>query len=971
MWQRLVRANPDTHLRQFAEIGTKLTACGITTAYRRLSVFHVSAMPRAYLEFFVQLGGIMDVQMYLFNPSREFWIDDPTVKQHLRELAKNGEALAWLEPPHPLLSGFGRGTQAFLASVVDATEGDVNSETWGDDQSDSLLHMLQADLRGKGAQPAAKWDLTDGSLQFHACHGPLREVEVVQDLILRWLAEHPGAQPREIQVLVPDMESYAPFIESVFRVSEPNAALPCSISKRPAVSAGAVAAAFVRLMKFHESRMTAPETLELLELDPVRERYGLAPEDPARLRGLVNRAGIRWGRDAEHLQQVVAGAQIPDTVTWRRGLDRLLAGFALGRCAGGEEMIQAGALGALRVCDEVEADAANLLGTLCTFLDDLGETATGIRQRSRRKVSEWAEFHTRTLERFFRGTESSFRELTEIRRGIKNLCGAAKLAGDPEVGAEVVATAIEAQLGGMAPAGSSEQNAVLFTPLRSMQVTPRRLIILLGVNEGVFPRADMRPAFDLLARQPRYGDRSLRHEDRLAFLEAILSARDRLILTYTGRNITNNKELPPSPAVTELRQYLASRRQDVAGEPDRPAKPQPVATVEHLLHGFNPQYYQAHGALFSYSTENFAAARVLAGVAGAQGAPPDVPSGARPTAGTDQTAPAAPGVAAVMPTVALEVLQKFFSNPAQYFYQNLLQVRLLDPQRDILAESEMFDRGTLEDYALHGVLVEDLLARSTPGGAQADYVPADDTYWHGLQERALTPLGSFGRGQTKQRFAALKAFLNEPRGELAYPNLYQALQALRAQPPQQSEVITVPSGGFMVAGRLPLIGPPDGRQLLRFRYASIKAKDRVQAWVAHVVGHAAGARFATHLVGKDRKKDETIAPLSREQAGEILARLLVFYAGGCRALLPFAPASSYAYAAKATAENPEEAGESAAEAAWSGPRYPEVDDDYLRQAWGDEGPMRHAEFGRTAQGIWQELVAAGAAPADGQEDDHA
>lgn len=962
MWRNLVEANSETYLSQFMEMPGKLKTSGISEAYKRITVFHTSAIPGAYMQFFFEIGKLMEVQMYIFNPSKEFWIEDSDVRKHIKELMKNDEKnLAWLTPPHPILSGFGKGTQAFLATVLDATEGNVNpdnKEIWAEDKDNNLLQNIQADIRNKGESKKIEAK-DDGSIQFHACHGPRREVEVVKDLILKWFEKHPESEPRDIQVLVPDMETYAPFIESVFQVNDHNPPIPCSISKRPAVSAGAVGSAFIRLMKLNESRMTAPEVVEMLELDPIRERYGLEPNDVMMMRGLVNEAGIRWGRDQEHLESVFGKSKnpMPDTVTWRRGLDRLLAGFAVGRCEEGEDMLDAGGLGSLRVYDGVEGNTAELVGKLGQFFEDLCETAETM--NGKHKVSEWTELYTAILERFFRGTDSSFIELSEIRRGIAAISQTAGAAGDPEVGADVMAAAIEAHVGGMEPAGKSDVNAVLFSPMLTMQVTPRKLIIMLGLNEGIFPRADQRVAFDLLAIRPRYGDRSLRYEDRLAFLEGLMGARERLIITYTGRNISNNKEIPPSPAVTEFMQYLNSFSQ----EEDKDGKKIPlVVRIEHKLHGFSPEYYRKDKKdpkLFSYSRSNYEAACVL--------------SGAQPEKKADDQLSAVCGQSTDKKEVTLEKLQEFFVNPAKYFYTKVLQVRLTDPARDNVSDSEMFDSDNLEDYKINDIMLKDILGSSSSPRA-ADFEPGDD-YYERFQEQSLIPLGVFGAGSTRRKLLDLRKHLNETTFS-DDKTLYQALRALR-ESEKNPIAVNFECGNYTVSGNLPILEYPGRKVLLRFRYATIKPKDRVRAWLMHVVGHAAGKSFYTDLIGKKNKKEEgnaTIAPLSQVQAMEILSKILTLYDKGCREKFPFAPACSYAYANAIIMKFPKETAKMKAYEKWDDYYFPEHNDPYLFDAWGQDGLMVHKEeFGDNASNFWEKYFLVPeqvSAAKDNQEEGH-
>lgn len=974
LWRQLVADEPETYLKQFLNMRETLPACGISETYRRVTVFHTSAMPLAYMQFFVELGRIMPVEMFLFNPSEEFWIEDSTAKQHLRELIENGEDLAWMTPPHPILSGFGRGTQALLGTVLDVPDAVIHDQMRGENKNETLLQIVQADIRRRGnadnRTTALENAKDDGSIQFHICHGPMREVEVARDLIFRWFAQNPGSQPRDVQVLVTDMETYAPFVESVFRVTDHNPPIPCSISRRPAVSAGAAGAAFVRLMQFNESRMSAPETIELLELEPVRERYNLEADEVSDIRNLVNTAGIRWGRDGNHIAKALDTDKdsLPDTVTWRRGLDRLIAGFAFGRCADDNNMITAGELGGLHVCAEVEGNTAELVSKLAQFYEDLCVTADDISANETRRVSSWAGFYTAMLERFFRGTENSFAELAEIRKGIKAVADAAEVSGDPEVPAEIAAAAIEAQLGGVAPAGKADINAVLFSPLHTMQVTPRKLIIMLGLNEGTFPRADQRPAFDLLAIKPRYGDRSLRYEDRLAFLEAIMSARERLIITYTGRNISNNKEIPPSPAVTELQQYLNTFTRD-----DSLIKP-----VEHKLHGFNPDYYSTDqaGRLFSYSRSNHAAAKILAGIPDSPYAITAASTGGQAAALEDSSAG---GTAEPdgKKQVTLETIQDFFENPAKHFYTNILKIRLTDPARGDVSESEMFDGDKLDEYKINDIMLKHILAKSGTG-EKADFEPDDDYYKH-LQEQALIPLGTFGLGKTREQLNALKEFLNSQKIPDHQSSLYQSLlnlETAKANPNQ----IRATFSQHEISANLPILACPrdnaDNRVLLCFRNSSIKPKDRLRAWLAHLAGHAAGDCFETIIAGNKKGEIEVniIPPVARHLAEERLAAILALYEEGCTELIPFAPKTAHAYAEQIRKDDDEVKADEKAIETWGGYIFPENNDLYLFDAWGEAGPMTHSDFADNTMTFWNEFpfpsadkAKATPAPADPEE----
>ncbi len=930
LWRRLVEAEPETYLRQFSAAPANLAGCGIRQAFKRVSVFHVTAMPRAYLHFFTQLGRWMDVQMYVFNPSEAFWIEDPTVQQHMRALACSTESPEWMQPPHPLLSSFGRGTQAFLATLLDISGGQTHECSWGRDAQDCLLHQVQHDVRSKGG---LQLNATESeSIQVHACHSPMREVEVAKDLLLQWFASHPDAQPRDVQVLVAGLETYAPFIEAVFQVGEAGAPIPCVMSRRPGPGSGSVGAVFTRLLRLADSRMTAPEVMELLEVEPVRERYGLSTEDVAGLRALVDAAGIRWGRDQAAVDAALGVGVMSDTVTWRRGLDRLLAGMAIGRVAG-DGMIRAGALGDLLVCDGVEGASAERLGKLGQFYEDLCATAAVL--QGDRKVSRWAEEYGSVLERFFQATEDAFIEIGAIRKAVRALRDSAVQAGDPEIPAAVMAMAIESQIGSVVSQGNCTANAILFSPLQTMQVTPRRVILMMGLNEGSFPRSDDRTAFDWIGRNPRYGDRSLRYEDRLAFLEGVMAARDRLLITFTGRSVADNAPVPPSPVVTEFLQYLGGR----AG-----------CTVQKL-HAFDPAYFRAGGPLVSYSGSNYDAAQVIAA-----GGPPrtgwksrtgSVPAAA-PVPGCPLPVTAGAAVSGDIQPVELRDLQDFFSNPARAFFTRILQVRIDNPLRGLLADCEVMGDDTSEDSRM----LEAVLDHRVKGG-RAD---ENDRFALFLRERGLIPPGVFGFERTRSRIREMDEWLHRESKQAGVPIL-QLLQLIREAAAVR---LSASTGAGSVCGNLPLVVCGGVELNVCFRYATTSARDAVRAWVGHVAGNAAGRKFATLVLG--RKSEHVFKPF--EQADTALANLSVLlelYRQGQVSVLPFAPETSQAYVKNLSSLDPgdnEARAEALEQAAskWAGWEHSESRDAYRVAAWGKEGPCGQAKFGEVALAFWKPLL---------------
>ncbi len=902
LWRALIAENPHSYLRLNQCIQRELTTnTEIRQIYDRLAVFHLSTLPPAYITFFELLARHIDVTLYVFNPSQEFWLDDPTQKQHLKQMCFGEIEARFYDPPHPLLSGLARGTQAYLSTLLDRC--DEPEAAFGPNRTDTLLQTLQTEIRMRAPQSGQRPQHDDGSLQIHICHSPAREVEVAHDLILRWFETYPDSQPRDVQILVTDLATYAPFIDATFKPNDSTAAIPCTLSKRPAASAGTIGNAFIKLLKINDARMTAGECMDLLSVDPIREAYGLTPEDIAALRNRVSAAGIRWGRDADHLHRVI-GAPIPDTATWRHGLDRLLVGLALGpETASGtpRDFISAGALGTVLPYTDVEGEAAKQVGTLARFFADLDALAEALNET--RTLSAWHRFLHDLLARFFVDTEASVAELNGLRRTLRSLAEIAPLAKDPILSGSIIALFLESSLATLSPAGNCVANTVLFTPLQSMQVTPRKLILLLGLNEGTFPRTDQRVAFDLLGVQPHFGDRSLRHEDRLAFLEALLSAREQLIITYQGRSTSDNQPIPPSPVVTELLQYLDGS----------------VTPIEQRLQGFNPAYFTGKRPLFSYSHDHYVAALARA----TQNPAPAVPALVR-------DAPPAPQIAEADAVVALAELQLFCQHPAKYYYTQGLELFLRT--EETFDDEECFALDGLGRYALKRDLVEVLLADQS-----AEPEPA---FYRAYQEKGELPLGSYGLAAAQQQKTEAADFL-ATRCTTLNATYRELLCAQQEATPQQ---ITAACGPCAVRGVVPL-HVRDGQNVhVTWTLGSLTAKHSLGAWLTHVAGHAAGLSFQTLILSKKAEDEISFAPLERSCAQQALEQIVDRFKQGRTQRPPFTPDTAIAFIEKmnsAAAITPEEARTVAARAFTAGYEHT---DPYYQLAWQDASPTDDPRF---------------------------
>ncbi|NLB55817.1 MAG: hypothetical protein GX811_08660, partial [Lentisphaerae bacterium] len=461
-------------------------------------------------------------------------------------------------------------------------------------------------------------------------------------------------------------------------------------------------------------------------------------------------------------------------------------------------------------------------------------------------------------------------------------------------------------------------NTILFSPFRTMQVTPHKLIVMLGLNEGSFPRTERRTAFDLLAIQPRYGDRSLRLEDRLAFLEAIMCARARLIITFTGKNISNNNPIPPSPAVIELLQYLND---------SEPAEENHIKPINQKLHGFNPAYYsKTEPQLFSYSHSNYLAATALmtSHSNGCESEPVHGHSAPDPKELSD--------------------LREFFENPAKFFFTEILNIRIPNPEWDTIEDTELFDLYGLHEYKFTQNLLDKILddPNSEP----------DREFFNILQEQSAIPLGTHGIALANRIYKDMQQYFATAGIIELDKSLLDTLLEQRSLP---NTNLRVQCEHGTVTGLLPIFTRDQQDFLLFFRYSKIKPKDRLNARLAHLLASAAhGKPLSTVLVGSAEERD-FLKPIPPEEARHKLNQIIGLYLKGHREILPFAPATSFYFANKYTPETNQAEFDQIAGTAWRQGLFPENRDAYLFEAWKQDGPTSNPDFSDIAIKFWKDF----------------
>jgi exodeoxyribonuclease V gamma subunit len=672
LWRLVVRDAPARHRVDLLEaFGAACVAGRIPpdALPPRVAVFGIPSLPPPSLEVFGRLADAADVHLLLVNPCRREWSTIVSEPELARRSAR-GEDLHF-EIGNPLLASLGKQGREFLDLARERVGHQVD-EAFVEPSTDTVLGRVQADVLdlrhpGRDDTPVVATAADDGSIEIHACHGPLREVEVLHDRLLALFDAHPDLRPSDVVVMTPDIEAYAPAVEAVFDTVPAARRIPFTIADRSLGAESPLVRAFLALLELPASRYEATRLMALLDVEAVRRRFGLTETDLALVREWVRASGIRWGVDAE--ARATAGLPALPEHTWRFGLDRILAGYAR---RGDDHPLVAGIL----PLDDVEGTQARAAGLVATF----AEAAFALRDTlaASRPAAAWARDLATLVERFFAPSEAEQAAAQALRGALASLDDVARDAGaDEPVSLAVVDAHLRRALATPVATGRFLAGRVTFCAMVPMRSVPFEVVCLLGLSDGAFPRAQRPPAFDLMAADFRRGDRSRRDDDRWLFLEAILSARRQLYASYVGRDIRDNEPRPPSPLLAELIDVLAR----CYGFTDR--------VVQHPLQPFSAKYFTGEGPLFSYADEFAAASRVAAGARRRS-----VPLVETRLPDADES----------WRTITVDQLVQFFRNPARFLLKERMGIHL--GERAGLVESrEPLLLNGLEAYQLREELL--------------------------------------------------------------------------------------------------------------------------------------------------------------------------------------------------------------------------------------------------------------------------
>jgi exodeoxyribonuclease V gamma subunit len=789
----------------------------------RLSLFGATRMTTEQRAVLSALAVHREVHLWLPHASPAMW----SALAGASASARRREDTTALAVQHPLLASLARDTRELqlLLGPVDDTHHPAPPP------GDSLLAHVQAAIRDD--RPPVEAATADGTLQVHACHGPPRQVEVLREALLRLFQDDPTLEPRDVLVMCPDVESYAPLVRAAFGqpgAGHPGHRLRVRLADRSLRQTNPLLDTLAGLLELADGRVTASQVLDLAATAPVRRQFGFRDDDLERVRDWAARAGVRWGLGRQQREAYALHA-VPQN-TWDTGLGRILLGVAA-------DETELEWLGLALPLDDVDSSDIDLAGRLAELVDRL--IAVLARLRGPQPVQEWVAALTDALDLLTDVTDDDDWQRAQAHR---QLAEAAEHGSDAVLRLADVRVLLAGRLAGRPNRANFRTGELTICTMVPMRSVPHRVIALLGLDDGVFPRGGSVDGDDVLQRDPCLGERDVRSEDRQLLLDALMSASDHLLLLYTGADPVTGAARPPAVPLGELLDVV----RQTTGDEELTG-----VLRRHPLQPFDPRNFLSDRP-FSFDTASLAGAR----------------------AAVAERLPPRPFLAAPLEQrtgdVPLRDLIAFLVHPTKAFLSRRLGVHL--PER----EEGVHDALQAELDPLQKWDVGDRMLAARLSGVDTA------AFWQAEWRRGTLPPGPLGMRLLHDLEAAV-----EP--------LAAAAADVHVGVARVMDVDLALDGTRHLVGT---VGGLHGDVVASTSYSSLAPKHRLTAWARLLAVAASGGSATAVTTGRGPRRRpvwrSTLTP--PDDPLEVLRALVALYDQGMREPLPLATGASHEYACR-------------------------------------------------------------------------
>lgn len=845
LWRELVRYSKnivpviphrtDIHQAVMKILGTKkLSTAQQAQLPERIFIFGIVSLPPLYLELFNLLSYHIDVHLMFMNPCRQYWgdiVDHSFVYKYI----KNPQLSAMmLQNSHPLLASWGKLGRDHLALLQNHQKQDIEAFTDYDQltlltsiqqsilamQTDSMIDLESITFNSSQHKQAILPH--DNSLSLHSCHGEQREVEVLYDYLLAILDNNPEISLNDCVVMVADIDHYAPYIQSVFDNAPKNRRLPYTISDQKLRHIDPLIQGFFLLLDLPTNRLNVEYIFDLLEIPAIGKKFNLPETRLKQLQHWVIDSGIRFNLDSNS----------DEPHSWLSGLRRMLLGYVMTSNIDSWQDILP--------YDEATGLDAELIGFLADFIQAIAKWH-GILQQNH-TVIQWQELCWQLLTDFFVFDADSEPLLLTIQEHWQETIEQAILSDYQEtISIIILSDILQAKFTQQSISHRFLIGKVNFCTLMPMRSVPFKIVCLLGMNEGVYPRVSIPIGFDLIQQHSRMGDRSRRNDDRYLFLEALLSAELQLYISYIGHDIQTNELRYPSILVDELLDYVMQHYL-IDGDDELNTEQSSISLADHLIttHSRMPfnigNYTEIHHQSISYADEWLPAAK-------------------RQGLSVDFITP-----------LTLQSVQTVNLRDLNYFYfhsiKTLAQTRLgyfINYRDEQIENTEYFNLDSLQRYNINNQILDVLLPSN-----MSDEKLSQRLYNKILKSNQL-PYGAFGQILYNDQSALIQPLINKVNHQLN-----GKLQSLD---------VNIPINNIQLTGRINNI-QPDG--ILQWRSSKLTIKDGIVLWIEHLICSIVYAD-EKHKHNRIYGREDTrwcFYPVPKEQAFILLSQLIEGYING-------------------------------------------------------------------------------------------
>ena len=681
-------------------------------------------------------------------------------------------------------------------------------------------------------------------MQVHSCHGPARQIDVLREVLLGLLQDDPTLEPRDILVMCPDIETYAPLIVADFGLGDvvhgahPAHRLRVRLADRSLIQTNPLLGLASQLLALAGSRVTASEVLNIAEAAPVRACFGFTDDDLDDITRWVRQANIRWGFDREHRRPFHV-----DFVhnTWRFGIDRILAGVAMSEDSHAW-------IDTTLPLDDVSSNRVQLAGQLAEFVARLQRVVDSL--TGTRPLREWLAALTEGITLLAHIDDADLWQVSQMQREFAEVIADAGPHADTPLRLPDIRALLDRHLAGRPTRANFRTGTLTVCTMVPMRSVPHRVVCLVGLDDGVFPRLSVVDGDDVLARNPMTGERDIRSEDRQLLLDAIGAATEKLVITFTGANEYSGQPRPPAVPLAELLDTL---------DMTTPDKIREHILIEHPLQPFDVRNVipgeLVPGTPFTFDTTVLRAAR--ASTAQRREQPPFICGPLPPVAADD---------------VLLADLVAFFKDPVKGFFRALEFT--LPRDVDGVQDAMPVDIDKLEEWTVGDQMLGDILRGMTA-----------DQACHAEWRRGTLPPGHLGWRKATEIRDQVDLLATEAR-------------KYRQTESQAYDVDIDLAGGRRLTGT---VSPVYGERLVSVTYSKLDGKHLLESWIPLLAlfAHDSGREWSAVCIGRPKEgTTPRVEGLGRPDgdADEVLRELVAIYDAGRREPIPLPIKTSYAWA---------------------------------------------------------------------------